>query len=478
MKKSKLLELLGTLTRREWHSFQDFLQSPYFNRNADLIRLAGWLSNKAPEFPGITRQALWATVYPGQPFDNRQLNHLMSWLLKSAEHFLGLEYLNRNNFEIEWQTGAALLARGLDKHYRFNAERLRRQLQFVPYRDAAHFLQRYRLADLELRAHMDQVTIRQSDDHLQEASDQLDFFYLTEKLKYACAMLNNQAIISSAYQFHFVEEVRRFVESHPLPPEAPGVAVYFRIFQMLTKENGDADFRELRQLLRLHGNRFPHTEMAWLYGYALNYCIRQIRNVREEFVPEALILYEQGIKSGILLGENGSLSPWHFKNIVKLALRLKRYEWTEHFIRDNYRLLEEEFRADALHYNLADLYFFTGRYGEAMEHLIQVEFTDVHYNLGAKEMLAKIYYETGTHEALESLLHAFKIYLQRNRIITDDVRKAYLNFIKLLRLRLRATSDQLPTLRQRIEKTDSLTAKNWLLEQATPASGINKTHSR
>ncbi|MCK6695265.1 MAG: hypothetical protein L6Q97_24585, partial [Thermoanaerobaculia bacterium] len=104
----------------------------------------------------------------------------------------------------------------------------------APYRDAAHFLQRYRLADLELRAHMDQVTVRQSDDHLQEASDQLDFFYLTEKLKYACAMLNNQAIISSAYQFHFVEEVRRFVESHPLPPEAPGVAVYFRIFQMLT----------------------------------------------------------------------------------------------------------------------------------------------------------------------------------------------------------------------------------------------------
>lgn len=465
MQQSKLLELLGAFSRREWKRFVDFLNSPYFNRNADLVRLAAWLETGAPDFAGATREAAWAALYPGQPLDNRQLNHLMSWLLQLGERFLGLEHLGCHPVEQELHTCAALLERGLNKHYNFNAAGLRKQLEASPQRDAAHFLQRYRLADLNTRAYLNKTAARQADDYLQEAADLLDFFYLTEKLKYACAMLNNQAIVSSAYQFHFVEEVRRFVESHPLPPGAPGVAIYFRIFQMLTKDNGDDDFYALMQLLRLYHHCFTRQEQAWLYGYALNYCIRQIRNVREVFVPEALNLYEQGIESGILLGEDGRLSPWHFKNIVKLALRLRRYEWTERFIREKNALLEPAFRADALHYNLADLYFFTGRYDEAQEHLMHVGLSDVHYSLGAKEMLAKIYYETGEREALESLLQAFRIYLRRNRIITDNVRKAYLNFVKVLQHRLRAGRQQLPTLRARVEKMDLLTAKNWLLDQ-------------
>ncbi|HNM28010.1 MAG TPA: hypothetical protein PKL15_21355, partial [Saprospiraceae bacterium] len=140
----------------------------------------------------------------------------------------------------------------------------------------------------------------------------------------------------------------------------------------------------------------------------------------------------------------------------------------ERFIREKNLLLAQDSRADALHFNLADLFFYTGRYAEAQQHLSQLEFSDVHYNLDAKEMLAKIYYETEAFDALDSLLHAFKSYLQRNRIITENVRKAYLNFIKWLRLLLRATPDKHAALRLRIEKSDRVTAKNWLLEQTKP----------
>ena len=465
MENSKLTDLLRGFSQRDWNAFCDLVASPYFNRNPDLLRLAAWLRQQAPDFSGLSRGAAWRALYPGQATDNRQLNHLMSWLLKLGEQFLGLEHYLASGIDPERHTAEALLARGLNKHYRFNAERIRRRLNASPYRNAGHFLQQYQFADLELRAHDQQAAARRSDDHLQFAADQLDYFYFTEKLKYACTMLNNQSVVSSAYQFHFVEELRQFVERHPMPAEAPGVAVYFRVFQLLTQEPGDDDFQALKPLLETHARQFSPAEMAWLYSAAINYCIRQIRKMREAYVSEALNLYEQGIESGALLSANGQLSPWHFKNIVKLALRLNRFAWTEQFIREKTALLAPDFRTDALHYNLADLYFYTGRYGEALVHLNQAEFTDVHYNLGAKEMLAKIYFETDAHDALDSLLHAFKIYLQRNRIITESVRKAYLNFIKLLRRRLRATPDHWRALRQQIEKTDPLTAKTWLLEQ-------------
>lgn len=465
MHKSKLLELLATFSGRDWSAFSDFVRSPYFNRNPELVRLSDWLCTRAPGgFSGVARSQVWAEVYPGVPEDQRQLNHLMSWLLKLAEQFLGQERLRSGRYELARQSAEALSARGLHKHFHFLAGRLRRELDAAPLRDAGYLLHRYRLADLE-REHFNRQEARQFDEHLQAGADQLDYFYLTEKLKYACGMLNNQAIVSAAYAFHFVEEVRQFVEKHPFPPEAPGVAIYFRIYQMLTKEDGDADFQALKNLLALHGGKFSREEMAWLYGYALNFCIRQIRALRETYIDEALTLYERGIESGILLTEAGHLSPWHFKNIVKLALRLQRFNWTEQFIRDKHGLLAPEFRADALHYNLADLYFYTGQYDRTLEHLNRVEFSDIYYHLGAREMLAKVYYETGAFDALDSLLHAFKTYLQRNRVLADQVRKSYLNFIRLLRRLLRATPDQLPALRRRVEQTDMLTAKNWLLEQ-------------
>lgn len=464
MEKGKLIELLGSFNARDWKRFRNFVASPYFNRQPEPVQLCDWLWARAPAFAGLEREQVWDAVFPGQPCDERRLHYLLSQLLELAERFVGYETLHHDDAAVSMATIEGLSSRGLDKHYRFNAEAFSRALSASPLRDARHFFLCYRLGDLE-RAHFDRQGQRRLHESAQAAADCLDHFYLTEKLKYTCAMLNSQAATTAPFHLHWFDELRRALDGRPLPPEAPGIEVYFRILRLLTRESADEDFRHLKFLLPQCAARFEKGEMATLYEYALNYCIRQIRKVREEYVAETLLLYEQGVESGLLLGQTGKLSPWHFKNIIKLALRLRRFDWAEQFIRDKNALLDDDFKADALHYNLAELFFYTHRYDEALRHLNRVEFTDVYYNLGAKVMLAKIYYETDALDPLESLLHAFRIYLRRNKILSEDVRRAYLNFITLLRRLLRATPDGLAGLRRQVEKTESLTEKNWLLEQ-------------
>ena len=67
-------------------------------------------------------------------------------------------------------------------------------------------------------------------------------------------------------------------------------------------------------------------------------------------------LYIEGIKNNILL-ENGQISPWTYKNVVKLGLGLKRFEWVESFVREYSQYLSAREREDAYHFNLADLFF-------------------------------------------------------------------------------------------------------------------------
>ncbi|MCB9307131.1 MAG: hypothetical protein H6565_11105 [Lewinellaceae bacterium] len=460
MQNSKLLELLRGFSGREWKSFRDFVNSPYFNRNGDVTALCNLLEEKTGNSDTLQRETVFRELFPGQAFDDARLNHLMSFLLKLAERFLGLERTNSHApFTLSFHTLQALLERGLEKHYRYAVEQVRKKQNTNPYHDATFFLQRYQVEDFEA-GYLSRSAGRRFNESVQLAADHLDQFYLAEKLRCTCYMLTSQVVLATPYNLQLVEEVRRFVAA--LREPEPIVQAYYLITCLLTDPAAFSDFEALKLLLTEQERHFPPPVLAELYQYAINYCNLQILKNHEPFVAEALDWYTRGVQSGILL-EQGKLSPWHFKNMIKLGLRLKKYAWTEQFIRDNTGLLEPEFRDDAFHYNLAELYYYTGRSGEAQEQLNQVEFTDIYYNLGAKVILCKIFYETGELDALESLLHAFRAYLHRNRVIAEDLRQPYLHFTAILRRITRSTSKDAAALLDRIDRT-VLAEKNWLLK--------------
>jgi hypothetical protein len=229
-----------------------------------------------------------------------------------------------------------------------------------------------------------------------------------------------------------------------------------------TKDDPHADFQALKVLLQDKAAFFSPEDLTDVYQYAINFCNIQIQKVQGAYIAEAFDLYTKAVDTGILL-EQGRLSPWHFKNIIALALRLKKHAWTEQFIHQTTTQLAPEYQADALHYNLALLFYNTNRRAEAMGYLNKVEFTDIHYSLGAKLILCQIYHQNDDFDALESLLHAFHTFLRRNKLIAENTRQAYLNFILIMRKILRAQPRQYADILRETEKMRLLVAKEWLV---------------
>ena len=89
-----------------------------------------------------------------------------------------------------------------------------------------------------------------------------------------------------------------------------------------------------------------------------------------------------------------------------------------------------------------------------MLHLREVEFSDIFFALDAKMMLLKIYFDNGDEEPLNSLITSFKAFLKRNRLISDVMRKTYLNFISFLILLLKNGDEALEELRIQIKNSD------------------------
>ena len=473
MKKSKLIAALQTINEEEAARLQKFVASPYFNEQEELTRLLGFLLGFWPEFTAesLDKRACFAAVFPGRPYEDKRYRYMASNLYQLVERFWVVEQQKQETLRNEVLLMDSLSSRRLDKGYQHSHRRIARYMKQQTARNSEYFLQQLHWAEAEER-HFGRQRLRQYDASIQRAADMLDRYYHLRKLRFACGMMDRQTIIKGDYSLNISNHWLAHLQHQQFFDE-PIIELYFNILQALLDENDATHFDRLQNMLAHHSASISKESLKDIYLFAINYCARKIRQGQEAYISRALQLYLDGIESEILI-DGGYLSPWAFTNVVKLALRLRRYNWIEHFIQRYGPALPDIFRENALHYNLAELYYYTRRFEKAQEHLNQVAYSDLNYYLGARVILAKIYYEAQEIEPLLSLLAAFTIFLKRNKLISADLKQTFLNFCDILFQIVRGRRRQWNKLGGKIRTTRLLTDRTWLLsvyEKAAPDVG-------
>ncbi|MCB9265234.1 MAG: hypothetical protein H6558_09435 [Lewinellaceae bacterium] len=459
MKNSKLIELLQTFDAGEWRQFEDFVASPYFNSNGNLVKLCRFLSKYAPGFssPSLTKEKAYRAVFPGSPFDGRQMGYLMNYLIQLAEDFISVQYYRQHELKAKMDVLAEYSRRKLEKHYNFLYRKASEELE-ASRPDAGQFEYRYTLAELASQ-HFIRQRVRSFDPTLQNTVDMLDELYFLKKLKYSIEMLNRQAIVSANYELSFIDEVQNYLigkkELRPL------IDIYLHIYLTLAKDSGE-HFTTLIQLIEKHSENIDLAEKRGIYLYAINFCARKIRQGKDEYVPVVLNLYLRGIRDKSLF-EDEYLSHWTYTNVVKLFLRQRDFEQAEGFIKTYSDNLSPRSREDALHFNLAELYYQKEEYGEVLSHLSQLNFSDLFYHMGSRTVLIKTYYESDEIESLLSLLASFSNFLRRNKKIAPGLKKTYLNFCNLLFNTLKNNPKKREKVKDEILQTQPLAERSWLL---------------
>jgi len=172
--------------------------------------------------------------------------------------------------------------------------------------------------------------------------------------------------------------------------------------------------------------------------------------------------------SNNILIEKGQLSPWNYKNIVTVGLRLNKFEWVQHFIDEYKSFINSDFRESAYKYNIARYHYYKKEYSEVLRLIQQIEFEDVFYNLDSRTMILKIYYEEDEIEALMSFLDSFRIFLLRNKQISSYHKKNYLNLVRFTKRLINIIPGdivKIEKLRKELVGTSNITESAWLLQQ-------------
>jgi hypothetical protein len=465
MKETKLVEILGFLDKKETGRLLKFLASPYFNTNSLLTRLAEYLISANVD---IRKAAVWEHFFSEKPFDDLVLRRTSSELLSLVARFLSLEQFTNSPAQQHVHLLRALREREAQGLYEFfyrksvpsgidDASELKLNSQT--------FLDVY-LLEAERNAWLERSANRSGITNLDASVASLDRFYLFNKLKYACTRLNNRNIMGGDFQDPLIEGLLKQLPASNYGQDV-ALLIYFRIYQMLSRPEENEHYPLLRKQLSQFALQFTLDEARHLYAFAMNYCIGRINAGEGTYLREIFDLYKEALERKVLL-EGDSLSPWDYKNIVVVGLRLSEFEWVETFIRSFRERIPVEHRENAFTYNLAKLHFYKKHYSEVLKLLQKLEYEDVFYNLDAKVMLLKIYFELHEIEALDSLIESFRTFLRRNKLISAAHRTNYLNLILFVKKLSRVgygDHKRIAKIRADFEATRQIADADWLREK-------------
>ncbi len=467
MHQSKLIDVLRHFSSRQLTRFRDFLESPYFNHSTELAVFFDFLAKYAPDFqhPALEKAAVLRSFKSEKPLTAKRLVYFMNQLQQLAEAFLAIEYFRADDLEEAMALLQVLDPDALPRHYKFALDKAVQALEKNPLRNAAYYLNAFRLKAIRY----DHTDLQQHQFHkpLQEASDALDDFYLVEKLRYGWAMAAGEYVLNVRYQWNLGDRVLDYLLQND-PPLNPTAQIYLAGIRLVKEPENTAHFFHLKNLLEQHENRFSEPEQKQLYTGLLNYCTRRINRENDpQFSTEYLEINKKLLANGLLF-ENGELSPWRFINLVNTGLRTGQTTWVGDFIRQYRKYLPEVYADDVTRIVRGQYHYHLGEYGQAQVLLNQVNPPNVLLAVTIRNLLARIYYETGETELLLSHLEAYRVYLLRQELLSPQMKQQARHFVDFTRKLTKIDkpeAGQLPKLKKILPATAEIYHRDWLLEQ-------------
>lgn len=431
MQAGKLIQLLKTLNKKEFKEFQLFVGSEFFNKNQNLIRFLDYLSHYQGEFDSdkLEKEVFLKKHYKGEVFEEQKFRYLQSDLTKLLEEFIAWQEYQKDQFQRKFFLLKGFHHRNQDKYFLQEIENLKAQNEQSAFRDSDFYFNLHRISELSYE-YTSEKRNRAFDNSLQEVIDNLEITYLARGFRYYCEMINRRNILSVEYNLSFFDDLVKYLRNGSFD-DIPAIFIYRLIHITLTEPENLDNYKKLLEVLAVHGNKFSQKEERGMYVFAQNFCIKRINRGETNALQDIFDLYKIMVSRNLIY-EGSFVSQPDFKNIVTTGLRLGHDEWVSTFINDFRHKLNPEFSENAYTYSMAWVHFTRKEFDKALKMLLRVEFNDVYYHLDSKSLLMKVYFEMEEYDGFFSLVDAFKIYLRRNKYISEVQRETYHNFILLI----------------------------------------------
>lgn len=483
MTESKIYHFVASLSPVQINRLSRYLESPYFNRNDKLLAIYYKIEQHIRQniTSELEKKEIWDQIYPNTLYKDDKFRKHCSELLDLGEAFLAQQvYDDANLYQANFLLQAVHNLQ-IDRLYNSSQSKAELLLNRQSDRNPAYYYYRYeieknlyKLNNLEAsRANKTSF----SKINLDQIVNNLDYFYIAEKLKHYCNLLTWNLVFALDTKLLFIDEIISIARKEEFK-EIPPIAIYLKIYETFVFPDNIKYYQELNQLINNYLSCFPKDEAKEIIEAAINYNIRNL-NKGIEFQKQLLEIYKKSLEQELIF-VNDELSPWTFKNIVTLSLRLKEVLWTEQFIKDYAPRLNSNYRENSVLYNTALIHYHKKEFDKVIPLLQKVAYEEIFYGLDSKTILISTYFELDEDYALASLLDSFKNFLNRDKNLNQTKKVGYSNLVKFTKKLLDSSQDKevnLVKLKQEVIDSNSY-GKDWLLEKIDELMYSSSTKQR
>jgi len=429
MQNPKLINLLRSLDQDEFRQFKDFIYSPAFNKNKNIIALFDELKKFYPDFNSkeLSDENLFNNIFKDEKFDYFKIKNIISDLLTLGKEFLSFIKYKKDFYLKEKFLLEELRRRNLDIIYEQNYKTAIKRLDETIVKDENYFFKKAEMTN-EVTSF---YSPKKPNVNFHFTQERLDFFVsycVTMLLKMYNVILHERYQNNYEFNLRMFENVMDYLKVNKIENN-PTLLVYYYII-LLETEKQDMYFYELKKLRNKYKDELNDYDNYMIYLHMDGYCATSFNEYgRTDLLQEQFLLAkENAMNYSTILGK--ILYP-DFLNEVKKAVRVNEFKWAEEYISKYSGVLTEE-KESTLNFCYGIISYKKGDLDRALDFFSKANFPNFIIKVQVKIMLLQLYYEKKYFDQAFLMADTFRHYLSREKLIMNNIRFPLIEFVRII----------------------------------------------
>lgn len=469
MEDRKVVKLIRLLDKKERKKCEKWLLAELSAKNV-LLKLYQLLTkilsrDEENPFAKFEEPKIWGKLISNRPYNDSRFRQMCSQLAALVEEFVAIEAFRRDKHGRNLSLIRELQLREANSLAESSMNKAQKELQNDSIRDQLYFRKKL-LLDQEHLQIIYKLSGNIGAKQIKPLTNIIDQWILHEKM-YNVHIAKNLGVKNDELSL-LSKVIIEICEKLPLKERLPILNLYISLYLKLGEDPQKmlevfTIFKKVKELL-------SRSNYLNIFILILNFYTRRVNTLgTKEEVSILLELYEWGVEDKTLFNQHYLIAS-HYKNIIKLCLRLRRIEKAQHYIESLKEFLNEKDREDAYLFMVGLLHFYSEKFGKAVQILGKLSLPLIEDELNRRNYVLQSFYELGERVELEGNLHALNEFIRSQKNISKYYQNTWYNQVKLFQRLLRVQNiKRLENLLRDIQTTKPLGNPEWLLEKTQQA---------
>jgi hypothetical protein len=483
MRPNIVIELLKTFNDDEVKRFDEYLQSPFFNKSKVLITLYRALVKHHPDYinPALEKPRLFKKIYPGKIYHEQNLRNRMAELSELIKDFIALIQADKNQTEKKHNFIDGLIKR---KKYRLaeqNVLNLMQSLKEINILDSEYFL--HKLRTLERGSLIYLVSDDKSKKPYQvnvEKSQYLINYFLVYLLQVLHDIINRDKTHYHTKEFVVAHEFMKNFDWKTFLKKLEEnnyeqynlLSIYYNMYMTLISDDV-RHYLNLKESVFKEFDTYGREDQFNFVAFLLHTIYNNPALKTKKFHKEGFEINKIALEKNIYFLDKYTthFPAILFWSISNNAILVNEIDWLEKFVDEYTPKLRPEEQNNMFNYAMSKIYSRRKNYEQSLDCLSKIDYSKMNNELekiNLKLLYLVNYYELGAQNQLFSLIDSYKHFLSGNKKIPETSKEGLRNFLKYISIASRAKFDNKPldyADYKEAKESKSMVYRNWLYEK-------------